>query len=512
MSTDSKNWDESADVVVVGTGFAGTAAAIAAHDAGARVVMLEKMAFPGGISILAGGGICVARDADAAFAYLQATCAGTTPDEVLRALADGMANIHTFVEGLASACEASISFVDRTPNYPFPGRETFRFLTIPEVPGFDRAREFPHAHTYGLGPNFFHVMWHGLRQRGIPVHMNCAAQRLVTNEDNEVLGIRVDHNGTSRRIKANRAVILACGGFEASAKMQAQFWQGKPVLSAVHRGNTGDGIRMAQDVGADLWHMWHYHGSYGFRHPDSAIFDFGIRTKKLPDYVVGEKVREGVKVPWILLDRDGGRFMNEHEPYLSDTGARPLERFRPETQTYPRIPCWMLLDDAGRQRFALGQPCWNDDQVVYHWSSDNLAEVEAGILHRADSLESAATHAGFSIGALRASVERWNAACAQGFDGDHRRPPEAMMPITSPPYYLAQIWPIVSNTQGGPVRDARQRILDVFNDPIKRLYSAGELGSVFGHLYVSGGNLAECFVGGRTAGLEAAALPSSSAE
>jgi len=85
LSTDSKNWDESADVVVVGTGFAGTAAAIAAHDAGARVVMLEKMAFPGGISILAGGGICVARDADAAFAYLQATCAGTTPDEVLRA-------------------------------------------------------------------------------------------------------------------------------------------------------------------------------------------------------------------------------------------------------------------------------------------------------------------------------------------------------------------------------------------------------------------------------------------
>jgi predicted oxidoreductase len=62
----------------------------------------------------------------------------------------------------------------------------------------------------------------------------------------------------------------------------------------------------------------------------------------------------------------------------------------------------------------------------------------------------------------------------------------------------------VSNTQGGPAHDERQRVLDAFGDPIPGLYAAGELGSVFGHLYMSGGNLAECFIGGRIAGREAA--------
>ena len=70
------------------------------------------------------------------------------------------------------------------------------------------------------------------------------------------------------RVKAKRGVILACGGFEADDAMKRQYWQVKPVRSAAFLGNTGDGIRMAQAVGADLWHMWHFHGSYGFRHYD----------------------------------------------------------------------------------------------------------------------------------------------------------------------------------------------------------------------------------------------------
>ena len=63
---------------------------------------------------------------------------------------------------------------------------------------------------------------------------------------------------------------------------------------------------------------------------------------------------------------------------------------------------------------------------------------------------------------------------------------------------------MVSNTQGGPVHDAEQRILDPFGAPIPGPYAAGELGSVFGHLYMSGGNLAECFIGGEIAGSNAA--------
>jgi predicted oxidoreductase len=69
------------------------------------------------------------------------------------------------------------------------------------------------------------------------------------------------------------------------------------------------------------------------------------------------------------------------------------------------------------------------------------------------------------------------------------------------------VWATLSNTQGGPVHDAESRIVDVYGKPIPRLYAAGELGSSFGHLYLSGGNIAECFVTGRIAGRDAAFLP-----
>jgi succinate dehydrogenase/fumarate reductase flavoprotein subunit len=79
-----------------------------------------------------------------------------------------------------------------------------------------------------------------------------------------------------------------------------------------------------------------------------------------------------------------------------------------------------------------------------------------------------------------------------------------MMPIATPPFSAAAVFPIVSNTQGGLDHDADQRVLDVFGAPIPGLTVAGELGSSFGHLYMSGGNIAECFVGGRIAGETAA--------
>ncbi len=63
------------------------------------------------------------------------------------------------------------------------------------------------------------------------------------------------------RIKARRGVILASGAFEGSPAMQDQFWEGRPVLPAAAARNTGDGIMMAQDLGAQIWHMWHFDGA-----------------------------------------------------------------------------------------------------------------------------------------------------------------------------------------------------------------------------------------------------------
>ena len=80
-----------------------------------------------------------------------------------------------------------------------------------------------------------------------------------------------------------------------------------------------------------------------------------------------------------------------------------------------------------------------------------------------------------------------------------------MMPIKNPPFYVVEAWPIVNNTQGGPEHDVEQRVLDPMKKPIPRLYVAGEISSIYGHLYLEAGNITECFVAGKIAGQNAAA-------
>ena len=105
---------------------------------------------------------------------------------------------------------------------------------------------------------------------------------------------------------------------------------------------------------------------------------------------------------------------------------------------------------------------------------------------------------------LAEAIARWNSSVEAGEDIDFGRHADTMVPLKEPPFYFGHVHPVVINTQGGPRHNIRQEIVDPFGAPIPRLYAAGELGSVFGHLYLAGGNLSECIVGGRVAGREAA--------
>ncbi|MEO8544249.1 MAG: FAD-dependent oxidoreductase [Burkholderiaceae bacterium] len=496
-------WQESFDVVVVGCGYAGAVAAIAAHDAGARVLVIEKMPDPGGISICSFGGVRAAQDAEAALRYLQRTNGGTAPDSVLRALARGMTQLPKRVDTLARAVGATTSLRDGPANYPFDGNDTFGFVNIETVDEFDPLKVYPDVRGAPGGVLLFEVLRRNLAKRGISVRSNHRVERLVCDTHGTLQGVAVRQGRKTLSIRASRGVILACGGFEGDADMQRAFWPEGPVMAAAFCGNTGDGIRMAQTLGADLWHMWHYHGSYGFRHPDPA-YPFGIRTKRLPDWQPGTPLRGNVSMPWIMLDARGRRFMNEYDPYVQDTGARPFARYDPVRQQYAAMPAWLVADAVGSVIYPFGRPTSHAPNVFYDWSTDNSRETDLGILQRASSLAELAQGIGVEQADLTQSLERWNAACAVGTDKDWDRPATSMMPIIQPPFIFAPVWPIVSNTHGGPVHDAKQRIVRPDGTPISRLYAAGEMGSLFGHLYMSGGNIAECFVGGRIAGIGAA--------
>ncbi|MBI2919250.1 MAG: FAD-binding protein [Chloroflexi bacterium] len=496
------------DVLVVGYGLSGAVAAVVAHDAGARVLMVEKGKYPGGCSILSGGGIKCVRDAEAATAYLKELCGGRTPDEVVGSFAQGLAGNEEFVRKLAETDGATVRAThglasgEMSGVYPFPGRDTWYEVRVVRVPGFTGFPWVTAARNNGI--NMFKLAMDNVEARHIPVLFDTPARRLVQDGQGAVTGLVIEEAGQEVEVRARRAVVLATGGFEQSEWLRLQYLQGKPFYSMAPLTHTGDGILMAQKAGAALWHMWHVHGSYGFKFPEYPI---GFR------HPFGGYRQSERKMPWIVVDRRGERYMNEYHPAPADTNHRPMETFDPDLACYPRIPSTIVFDDVGRRYGPIGQPMGFGD-TRYEWSRDNLKELDKGWIIRADSLRELAgairnlpENGGLmDADALEANVTRWNGLIEAGPD-PLGRPPGTMMAISTPPFYAATVWPIITNTQGGPVHNERQQTLDPFGQPIPRLYSVGELGSFFGHLYELGGNLGECFVSGRMAGQHAAAEP-----
>ncbi len=256
-------FDDECDVLVVGYGFAGAAAAIAAADAGKKVLLIEKMPDPGGISICSGGSARSAYSFDDALAYLTATNAGRTPDDVLAVLAQGMVDMPAYLSKLAGDCGLQISpnltgNRKRGGNYPLPGWDTFYHTHIDLIPDWDAREAYPQVAGMPGGARLFYVMQKNVELREIEVWLEAPAREIISRGSGanlEILGLVVKTPSGTRRVRARSGVVLACGGFECDEEMKRQFWQMTPVLAAMARQNSGDGLRMAQSVGAQLWHM-----------------------------------------------------------------------------------------------------------------------------------------------------------------------------------------------------------------------------------------------------------------
>ena len=498
-------WDLETDVLVVGYGLAGGVAASIAHDGGAEVLILEKNEYPGGCSIFAGGSAKCVEDEDQAVEYLTALSAERVDGTVIRAFARALAENETFVRKLAEVDGAELKRVPGTEGmYPYPGRQTWYSLRIAKIPGFDG---FPWMRCYlnTAGVNLIKLAMDNVESRGIKALLSTPVRRLETDGSGTIIGAIAETGGREIAVRARRAVILATGGFEQNEWLRKQYLQGLPFYSMAPLTHTGDGILMSQKVGAALWHMWHIHGSYGFKTPDSPIaYRHPFSGPRNPKR----------KMPWIVVDKLGLRYMNEYPPAPQDTGHRAMETFDPDLPGYPRIPSLIIFDEEGRKRTPIGQPLAFPG-YEYHWSEDNSAEIDKGWIIKADTIAGLAqtirerfpeNEGRMNVELLEATVRDWNNCVASGNDL-FNRPAGTMMPLASPPFYAAQVWPIITNTQGGPVHNARQQVIDAFGQPIPRLYAVGELGSFFGHLYQLGGNIGECFTSGKIAGQYAAAEP-----
>jgi succinate dehydrogenase/fumarate reductase flavoprotein subunit len=487
-------FDLEADAVVVGLGAAGAAAAITASDARASVIIVEKQPKATHSPTSLGPSIVLAvDDVDRATDYLDRCAGGLTPRAVSQAFA---ARAHQLPEWLDRVADLKMVHLRYVRFTDFDGADALRvFIVVPHDSGVRVSA--PGSSPFGApvdadgpqprGEDMFEALLSAIEKRdNIEVLWGSPAVRLIQDSDGRVVGVETTADSGKRRVKARRGVVLSCGGYGASEEIKQQFMPAYPVYTYGSHSSTGDGVRMAQAVGADLWHMGHMPGrAIGhFVQEDETDINF-IMFLKPPGYV--------------LTDKYGKRFANEYEQarIIEHTFYFELIKFDPLTSDFPRIPCYWLFDHA---RFSAGRLASAGSRRSYRWSDDNQAELDLGWIHRGGSIEEAAARAGMIDPAeAEQTVAEYNRHCVDGLD-PLGRPKETLVPIMTPPYYCIPLFPGGPTTFGGPRRNEHAQVLDPFGAPIPGLFAAGELGSALGRLYPSSGSpLAEALCFGQIA-------------
>lgn len=473
--------EETFDVIVCGYGGAGAAAAIEAFDKGAKVLIAEKMAEGGGSTQESGGSIATILEHDGAIEHYLSLTEGRTPRPVMEAYVDGVTDLPRWIDVNGGALEQLPMTRPR-----FPHRyEGSAFGNFPRADSIgDRVRLAVAGLDHG-GTTLWQFLQRNVAQRAIEVRHNLAAASLLT-VGGRVNGVKFRAGDEELTVCAERGVILACGGFGANIEMVSDaIAPGLAYLSPPGR-NTGDGVRMAQDIGADLWHMNCVAAGFGYQVPglDAAwmcsIPSFGF----------------------FIVDRDGRRFLDE--PAIEHHAANHALVVREvHSGEYRRIPSFLIFDETtrGAGRIATIEAGYNRH---LEWSEDNLAEVDKGWIQRADTMVELARAIGVPEGSLDETWGRYNSGCRTG-DDELSRSVDTLVPLATPPFYGIEIRPSLFNTQGGPRRNEHGEILSTDGTKIPGLFGAGELGSIWAALYPGAGNVTEALVSGRIAGNQAAA-------
>lgn len=476
------SWDREVDVIVLGCGAAGSAAAIAAHDSGAQVLILEKMtpAHAGGNTRVSGGIWFDNTNPERAAVYLRNLCGGyPVPEPVIRVWAEETARNTGWVQSLGAKVA---HFEDYKPEYP-------------ELDGSDAYGGYCGVNGE-LGKGLlFDLLTQAVRQRGIEVIYEAPGRELVRDGENgPVMGVIADRMGAMFRVAACRGVILATGGFENNPQMvQDYLGLSSPPIWGTPAA-TGDGHRMAQRIGADLWHMDNMMAIAGLRAPG---FHSGFAALGL----VGPKA-------YIFVGLDGTRFVDESVP-IRHGHALVHGRY----ELYPSKKMHVIFDESARRAGPIvpnrnDMPVgWNRLVEKYDWSDDNSVEVEKGWVNKAADLDTLAAQLGVDAGRLKRTIAHYNSYCESREDEQFGRNPETLIPLSQPPYYSFTSEPVLAWSNGGPRRNEKSQVLDVFGKVIPNLYAAGIVSSTYSWCKDGGFHIADALAFGRVAGRTAAGAP-----
>ncbi|OBI32488.1 3-ketosteroid-delta-1-dehydrogenase [Mycolicibacter sinensis] len=546
------------DLLVVGSG-TGMAAALAAHELGLSTLIVEKTGYVGGSTARSGGAFWMPANPilveagsndtpSAARAYLDAVVGDAAPHDRAHAYLDhGAATVEMLRRTTPMKFQWAKGYSDYHPERPGSsalGRtcECRPFNTAMLGPELSRLRpgvmksSFPMPVTgadyrwlnlmartplkalprimlrafQGIGGLFLGRryaaggqalaagMYAGILRAGIPVWTDSPVCDLIVDGD-RVTGAVVDHNGTRVSVTARRGVVLAAGGFDHMMSWRHKFQSERlgEHASLGAEGNTGDAIRLAQDLcGADTALM------------DQAWWfpAFAPLPGAEPTVMLAERSLPGC----LLVDQTGQRFVNEAIDYMS-FGQKMLER---EQAGNPVEVMWMVFDQKYRNSYLLAAELFPRMPIPKAW-------YDAGIAHRADDLPTLATAIGVDPLVFVATMDRFNAMSRAGVDADFNRgvsaydryygdptisPNPNLRPVEGGPFYAVKVVLSDLGTCGGLRADVRGRVQREDGSVIKGLYAIGNTAAnAFGASYPgAGATIGQGLVFGYIAALHAA--------
>ena len=473
------DWKANYDVVVLGFGGAGATAARFAADNGASVLIADVAPYghEGGNTRYSAQLIGTGNNFDDLKKYyLGLTHPMDLPEDMVDLYVEGMVNTRKYVK----------KYLDAEP---------FSFMKQFDMPQDYKAgacQEYPNleGHTtydYTMVHNgwFDAALWKILRQKvldrkdKIDVWYEARAIHLIQDPVTKVIkGVQIIKDGQKLNVLAKKGVVLTTGGFENNKEM-IQTYLGAPKLTPLGTiYNKGDGITMAQEVGAKMWHMYNYE-SLGLLHGLSFATPEGERSQLILHF---PELNHGSV---FMIADDGKRYFNETETnrhgHIFDHSIWRV----PRTHEKPYI----VFDQKQYDKIE-------NSNIPYDKFNEKLI--------KADSVDDLANKIGVNADGLKEQIKLFNQFAKTGQDDQFGRDADSMEPLDAGPFYAIKMAYNVLNTQGGPERNTKAEILDVNNQPIPHLYGAGELGGICANQYQGGGNLAECLIFGKIAGEQVA--------